>query len=177
MPTHRLLAPVALAALLLMSACASLGIGTPDPYDGVDTTGSGPAVVPQERFTTTPSGLRYYDLRPGDGPFPDSTDRVRVHYAGWVQSSEQQFDSSYDRGRPNTFPLNRVIDGWTEGLQSMQVGGKRQLVIPSNLAYGKRGSGPIPPGATLVFEVELLGIEDDVEDKPTGAQPEGRGSR
>lgn len=129
------------------------------PAGGIDTTGAGPASIPQGRYTTTSSGLKYYDLQEGSGASPEPTDRVRVHYTGWLQQNGRKFDSSYDRGQPATFPLNGVIKGWTEGLQSMQVGGKRQLVIPPDLAYGQKGAGPIPPGATLVFEVKLLGIE------------------
>ena len=140
---------------------------------GIDTTGSGPASIPQDRYTTTSSGLKYYDLQEGSGPSPSATDRVRVHYTGWLQSNGQKFDSSYDRGEPATFLLNRVIKGWTEGLQSMEVGGKRQLVVPPNLAYGKKGSGSIPPNATLVFEVKLLGIEGQTGRTPSG----GTGSR
>ena len=125
----------------------------------VDTTGTGPAIIPQSRYTTTASGLKYYDLQTGSGPSPDTSDRVRVHYTGWLRSDSSTFDSSYDRGRPATFQLTRVVDGWTEGLKSMQVGGTRQLVIPPDLAYGAQGRGPIPSDATLIFEVKLLGIE------------------
>jgi hypothetical protein len=126
---------------------------------GVDTTGTGPAIIPQSRYTTTASGLKYYDLQTGSGPSPDTSDRVRVHYTGWLRSDSSTFDSSYDRGRPATFQLTRVVDGWTEGLKSMQVGGTRQLVIPPDLAYGAQGRGPIPSDATLIFEVKLLGID------------------
>ncbi|PSQ93309.1 MAG: hypothetical protein BRD52_01890 [Bacteroidetes bacterium SW_4_67_19] len=140
------------------SARRTGGANRPDTT-GSDTTGSGPSSIPQSRYTTTASGLKYYDLQQGAGPSPDTTDRVRVHYTGWLRSDSSKFDSSYDRGKPATFRLTRVIDGWTEGLQSMKVGGTRQLVIPPNLAYGAKGSGPIPSGATLIFEVELLGVE------------------
>lgn len=142
------------------------GTATTRPGGGIDTTGPGPATIPQGRYTTTASGLKYYDLQPGNGPSPDANDRVRVHYTGWLQDSGEKFDSSYDRGQPATFPLNRVIQGWTEGLQSMQVGGKRQLVVPPDLGYGQQGAGPIPSNATLVFEVELLGVEE----QPGGAR-------
>jgi len=106
----------------------------------------------------TASGLMYYDLRTGDGETPpDRTTTVKVHYTGWLTNGKK-FDSSVDRGQPATFPLNRVIAGWTEGVGSMNVGGKRKLLIPYNLAYGERGARTIPPKAMLIFDVELLEI-------------------
>lgn len=109
-------------------------------------------------WTETDSGLKYYDIRVGEGPQPpDSTTKVKVHYTGWFVDGGQ-FDSSVERGQPATFPLNGVIAGWTEGVGSMRVGGKRKLIIPFNLAYGPAGRGPIPPRATLIFDVELLEI-------------------
>lgn len=105
-----------------------------------------------------PSGLVYSDVKPGSGPSPKETDKVKVHYRGTLPEGGE-FDSSYARGQPAEFPLNGVIRCWTEGLQKMKVGGKAKLVCPSAIAYGDRGSPPkIPPGATLVFEVELLEI-------------------
>jgi len=105
----------------------------------------------------TASGLIYRELKPGTGVSPKATDTVKVHYRGTLTDGKE-FDSSYD-GQPIEFPLNRVIRAWTEGVQMMKVGGKAQLVCPANLAYGERGAPPdIPGGATLVFEVELLGI-------------------
>jgi FKBP-type peptidyl-prolyl cis-trans isomerase FkpA len=105
----------------------------------------------------TASGLIYRELKPGIGASPKATDTVKVHYRGTLTDGKE-FDSSYG-GQPIEFPLNRVIRAWTEGVQMMKVGGKAQLVCPSNLAYGERGAPPdIPGGATLVFEVELLGI-------------------
>jgi FKBP-type peptidyl-prolyl cis-trans isomerase FkpA len=105
----------------------------------------------------TASGLIYRELKPGTGASPKATDTVRVHYRGTLTDGKE-FDSSYG-GQPLEFPLNRVIRAWTEGVQLMKVGGKAQLVCPANLAYGERGAPPdIPGGATLVFEVELLGI-------------------
>ena len=106
------------------------------------------------------TGLWCADITTGDGNSPTPTDNVKVHYAGWLPDGTK-FDSSYDRGEPISFPLNGVIAGWTEGVSGMKVGGKRALIIPSDLGYGDRGSPPvIPPGATLVFEVELLGINE-----------------
>jgi FKBP-type peptidyl-prolyl cis-trans isomerase FklB len=108
--------------------------------------------------TTLPSGLQYTVLRPGQGASPKATDTVRVHYEGTLIDGKV-FDSSVQRGEPATFPVNRVIPGWTEALQKMKVGDKWQLVIPAELAYGERGAGQdIPPNSVLVFEVELLGI-------------------
>ena len=108
--------------------------------------------------TRTASGLVYRELRNGTGASPAATDTVKVHYRGTLVDGKE-FDSSYKRNEPAQFPLNRVIPCWTEGVQKMKVGGKSRLTCPSNLAYGDRGSPPtIPGGATLIFEVELLGI-------------------
>jgi FKBP-type peptidyl-prolyl cis-trans isomerase len=113
-----------------------------------------------ENIVTTVSGLRYVDLVAGTGPVPAAGATVRVHYTGWLEDGTK-FDSSLDRGEPLAFPIGRgrVIKGWDEGVGTMQVGGKRRLIIPAPLGYGARGAGGvIPPGATLVFEVELLGV-------------------
>ena len=109
--------------------------------------------------TTTASGLQYEVLIEGTGPMPSATDTVVTHYHGTLTDGTV-FDSSVERGSPASFPVNRVIAGWTEALQMMGVGSKWRLVIPPNLAYGERGAGAaIPPNATLVFEVELLEIQ------------------
>ena len=106
-----------------------------------------------------PSGVLVTTLKPGTGPSPAATDKVKVHYHGTLIDGTV-FDSSVERKEPATFPLNQVIKCWTEGVQQMKVGGKSRLVCPSEVAYGERGAPPkIKPGATLVFEVELLGIE------------------
>ncbi len=107
---------------------------------------------------TTASGLQYLVLTPGTGASPQVTDAVTVHYRGTLIDGTE-FDSSYSRGKPASFPLNRVIKGWTEGLQLMQEGGKHRLFIPPELAYGERGAGKlIGPNATLIFDVELIKI-------------------
>jgi len=112
----------------------------------------------RDGVVTTASGLQYEVLTQGDGPRPSATDQVSVHYRGTLIDGTE-FDSSYENDQPVTFPVNRVIPGWTEALQLMPVGSKYRIVIPSNLAYAERGSGPaIGPNATLIFEVELLGI-------------------
>ena len=109
-------------------------------------------------WVETDSGLKYFDLVIGDGPQPSGpATKVKVHYSGWLNDGTK-FDSSVDRGRPATFALNGVIAGWTEGVGSMRVGGKRKLIIPSALAYGPGGRPSIPPDATLIFDVELLEI-------------------
>lgn len=104
------------------------------------------------------SGLVFRSLKEGTGPSPQASDKVRVHYRGTFPDGKE-FDSSYARGQPAEFPLDRVIKCWTEGVQRLKVGGKGKLTCPAAIAYGERGAGGvIPPGATLQFEVELLGI-------------------
>ena len=112
-----------------------------------------------EGAVTTPSGLRYIDLVEGDGPSPQPGQMTTVHYTGTFENGTK-FDSSVDRGQPYEFPIGRgqVIKGWDEGVMTMKVGGKRKLIVPSNLAYGPGGRPGIPPNSTLIFEVELLGI-------------------
>ena len=114
---------------------------------------------------TTPSGLRIIDVKPGTGSVPQAGQTVTVNYTGWLfvdGKKGKKFDSSLDRGEPFSFTLGQgqVIKGWDEGLATMHVGGKRTLIIPPDLGYGARGAGgDIPPGATLMFDVDLLGVK------------------
>ena len=112
----------------------------------------------EQGATKTPTGLVYRELVAGTGPSPKATDKVKVNYRGTLTNGTE-FDSSYKRNQPAEFPLNGVIPCWTEGVQRMKVGGKSQLVCPADIAYGDRGSPPlISGGATLIFEIELLGV-------------------
>jgi len=116
------------------------------------------AAADEASATTTSSGLIYRPLKEGNGPSPKASDTVKVHYRGTFPDGKE-FDSSYRRGQPAQFPLNRVIKCWTEGVQRMKVGGKARLTCPPSIAYGERGAGGvIPPNTTLQFEIELLDI-------------------
>lgn len=124
-----------------------------------------PTEISEEDFTETDSGLRYYDIVEGDGAEATTGSNVTVNYTGWL-TDNVKFDSSLDSGMPFPFTLGsgQVIPGWDEGVAGMKVGGIRQLVIPAELAYGESGSGMIPPGATLIFEVELLDVQASAEE-------------
>ena len=126
----------------------------------LDLPGAGLARAAAEKgAVVTDSGLVFRSVKEGTGAGPLATDTVRVHYRGSFPDG-REFDSSYSRGQPATFPLNRVIKCWTEGVQRMKVGGQARLTCPAAIAYGDRGAGGvIPPNAVLQFEVELLGIE------------------
>ena len=114
----------------------------------------------KEGVVTLPSGLQYKILTEGKGPKPAATDTVVCNYRGTLLNGKE-FDSSYKRGQPASFPLNQVIKGWTEGVQLMSTGSKYEFYIPATLAYGARGAGAdIGPNATLIFDVELISIKD-----------------
>ncbi|HUJ22065.1 MAG TPA: FKBP-type peptidyl-prolyl cis-trans isomerase [Bryobacteraceae bacterium] len=137
---------------LVLISCSSRQAASPDSQAYLDKAAGEPGAV------RTASGLVYRELRAGTGASPAANDTVKVHYRGTLVDGTE-FDSSYKRNEPAQFPLNQVIPCWTEGVQKMKVGGKSRLVCPSSIAYGDRGSPPvIPGGATLIFEIELLGI-------------------
>ncbi|BAL97200.1 FKBP-type peptidyl-prolyl cis-trans isomerase [Rubrivivax gelatinosus] len=137
---------------LLAAVVAAAPAFAAAPADPLKAAAAEPGAV------VTASGLIYRSLKDGNGASPTATDTVRVHYRGTFPDGKE-FDSSYRRGEPIEFPLNRVIPCWTEGVQKMKAGGKAKLTCPSAIAYGERGAGGvIPPNATLQFEVELLGI-------------------
>jgi peptidylprolyl isomerase len=122
---------------------------------------AGSAAPAAAKTVVLADGLKYVDLKVGKGALPQAGQTVRVHYVGWLLDGTK-FDSSRDRNEPFTFALGegQVIPGWDEGVKTMRVGGLRRLIVPPKLGYGDQGAGDkIPPGATLVFEVELLGIE------------------
>ena len=127
----------------------------------------------EKGVVTTASGLQYTILKQGTGAKPTATDIVSVNYRGTFIDGKE-FDNSYTRGQPATFPVNGVIPGWTEALQLMPVGTKVKLFVPGNLGYGERGMGQqIPPNKTLLFEVELLSIQPKTAAAPAGATPAG----
>jgi peptidylprolyl isomerase len=165
-------AVIAAAALVLLALSFATGTRAPatqsaaqnpaaqPPAAGNPAAQAPPApVAGAEGAITTPSGLRYIDRKVGDGPQPQATQSVVVHYEGFLEDGTK-FDSSRDRGQPAEFPLNGVIPGFAEGLSSMKVGGVRTLLIPSALGYGASGAGgSIPPNANLRFEVELVAVK------------------
>ena len=149
MTPYRLLATAALLLPLL---------GTAQTSSTTTTTTAGAAPADVGTTVTTSSGLVFKLTKAGTGPSPTASDTVKVHYRGTLADGKE-FDSSYSRGQPLEFPLNRVIKCWTEGVQKLKVGGSARLTCPPAIAYGERGAGGvIPPNATLSFDVELLGI-------------------
>ena len=156
------------ASLALVACTALLGISLASvhaapPHHKAKTTKSkshakSKATAKTGKWVTTKSGLKYMDIKIGTGPMPKPTDQVTVNYVGKLANGTV-FDASSQHGGPATFPLDHVIKGWTEGVSTMRVGGKRRLICPPNLAYGAQGMPPvIPPNATLTFDVELLSI-------------------
>jgi len=141
-----------LMAILTLSAAAVWGQSSskkPDTSAPTKVKGDG---------TKLPDGLQYWDIKVGTGATAQPHQTVKVHYTGWLADGKK-FDSSVDRGEPISFGLDQVIKGWGEGVPGMKVGGKRQLRIPPDLAYGPQGRPSIPPNATLIFDIELLGLE------------------
>jgi len=154
---------LAFALALTLAACSGkTDNGTtavaPDPATATREAGADTFAMPANP-QTTPSGLGYVIDQPGTGAKPQAGQSVSVHYTGWLTDGTK-FDSSRDRGEPFEFTLGRqeVIQGWDEGVADMQVGEKRTLIVPPALGYGDQGQGVIPPNATLVFKVELLGV-------------------
>jgi len=146
-------------SVLVSALLVALGTAAHAQADAASVAAPGKAPLKgADGSETWPSGLIYRSLRDGTGASPLATDTVKVHYRGTFPNGKE-FDSSYTRGQPAEFPLNRVIACWTEGVQKMKVGGKAKLICPAAIAYGSKGAGKIiPPGATLHFDVELLGI-------------------
>ena len=153
------------ACLVVLLALAftlpEVSVSAADPEVPLPTLPKGAGVLdadPPTTFTKTASGLQYRVLRTGQGVNPKASNTVKVNYHGWLDDATV-FDSSYKRGEPIEFGLNQVIPGWTEGMQLVGKGGMIELLIPSNLGYGKRGAGgTIPPDATLHFLVELIEV-------------------
>jgi FKBP-type peptidyl-prolyl cis-trans isomerase FkpA len=141
------------ALLLVMAATALFAQGSPKPDTSAPTKVTG---APKK----TASGVSYWDIKVGTGAIASKGQTVTVHYTGWFTDGKK-FDSSVDSGTPATFPLvdGGLIKGWIEGVPGMRVGGKRQLRIPPEAAYGSNGRPGIPPNATLVFDIELLGVK------------------
>ena len=162
-PLSTWLAGPATAALLALSGSGAMAAGASAAKPAVKaapSTSAPSTSAASAPAVTTASGLVFQSVKEGTGPNPAATDVVRVHYRGTFMDG-REFDSSYSRGEPAEFPLNRVIKCWTEGVQKIKVGGKAHLTCPAAIAYGPRGTpdGTIPPNATLQFDVELLAIK------------------
>jgi peptidylprolyl isomerase/FKBP-type peptidyl-prolyl cis-trans isomerase FkpA len=160
--------PATLLAVAL--AVVAAGCGEQDPNAGASGSGSGGggnstpwAKVDEKDYKTLDGGLKYAIIKPGSGPEIKTGQQALMHYTGWLKSNGKKFDSSRDHGQPFPFPLGQgaVIPGWDKGVVGMKQGEQRQLVIPAALGYGDQGTpdGAIPPGADLVFDVELMGMK------------------
>lgn len=149
---EKIIVALLLVAAVVIPACTQKETGP--------ATGTKQAAPTEASVVRLPSGLAYVDLVVGNGPHPSPGKSVKVHYTGWLEDGTK-FDSSVDRGTPFEFTIGvgQVIPGWDEGVMTMKVGGKRKLIVPSQLGYGAAGAGGvIPPNATLIFEVELLDV-------------------
>ncbi|MCA9907322.1 MAG: FKBP-type peptidyl-prolyl cis-trans isomerase [Anaerolineae bacterium] len=153
-PRNIIIGIAVLAAIVMLAAVLLNAQNQNNTAANADCTEYDPDIA---EVVTTASGLQYQVLRACEGAHPSASDTVTVHYRGTLTNGTE-FDSSYARNQPASFPLNGVIPGWTEGVQLMTVGSKYRFTIPPQLAYGERGNGPVPPNATLIFDVELLGI-------------------
>ncbi len=153
--TKHIMAVAIILAMTVVSIVAQTARKSTTPNTNAPTKVTGDGVK-------TPSGLIYWDVRVGNGEVAKEGSHVRVHYTGWLTNGKK-FDSSVDAGKPFDFTIGNgeVIKGWEEGVAGMRVGGKRQLRIPPDLGYGAEGTpgGPIPPNATLIFDVQLLGVQ------------------
>jgi peptidylprolyl isomerase len=166
-PRAGALVAVALITGLAAVAAAPVSAQTPGSSMTAPTTAPKPATpaAPAAAPVTTASGLKIIDTKVGTGASPHTGQTVAVHYTGWLYENGKKgakFDSSVDRGTPFEFPIgmHQVIAGWDEGVATMKIGGKRTLIIPPALGYGARGAGGvIPPNATLIFDVDLLGVK------------------
>jgi FKBP-type peptidyl-prolyl cis-trans isomerase FkpA len=156
---------VNIAALCISAPAFADDTATANPAQAATETINRSVIQPNADYVKTSSGLQYLDIKVGSGPAARNGNKVIVHYTGWLKGRlgipGKKFDSSRDRNEPFQFPLGmgEVISGWDEGVVGMKVGGIRQLIVPSYLGYGAKGAGDsIPPNATLIFEVELLGL-------------------
>jgi FKBP-type peptidyl-prolyl cis-trans isomerase FkpA len=148
----------ALLPLATMTACAAPNTGTAGAPPATTSSVPNAAALTGSAKTTLPSGVIFESVVTGSGASPKATDTVKVHYRGTLADGKE-FDSSYKRGQPLSFPLNRVIPCWTEAVQLMKPGGKARVTCPPKTAYGERGApGAIPPNSTLMFDIELIAI-------------------
>lgn len=160
----RSIRPLAALAALVLTGCSSTSGGKTPPPSAPPAPAAATAPNPQSALpqeVVTRDGLKYVDLKVGDGAIAEAGMRAMVHYTGWLTDGTT-FDSSVERGQPFSFTLGQgqVIRGWDEGVKGMRVGGKRKLTIPPDMGYGSRGAaGVIPPNATLIFDVELLDVK------------------